>query len=161
MMNTVGNIFSGQVVGETAKTLSERFGKVLQKRQSMTINRNDTSTSISTQMDSLIPQSKISTLTQGMFVGAVADNFDERINQKIFHAEIVVDSAKVKAETAKYQKIPLITDFTDEDGTDRMKEVVQENYERIKAEASQIVADELERIKNDPVLCKLLPETNQ
>ena len=161
VMNTVGNIFSGQVVGETAKTLSERFGKVLQKRQSMTINRNDTSTSISTQMDSLIPQSKISTLTQGMFVGAVADNFDERIDQKIFHAEIVVDSAKVKAETAEYRKIPLITDFTDEDGTDRMKEVVQENYERIKAEASQIVADELERIKNDPVLCKLLPETNQ
>ena len=158
VMNTVGNIFSGQVVGETAKTLSERFGKVLQKRQSITINRNDKSTSISTQMDSLIPQSKISTLTQGMFVGAVADNFDERIDQKIFHAEIVVDSAKVKAETARYQKIPLITDFTDEDGTDRMKEVVQENYERIKAEASQIVAEELERIKNDPVLCKLLPE---
>ena len=158
VMNTVGNIFSGQVVGETAKTLSERFGKVLQKRQSMTINRNDTSTSISTQMDNLIPQSKISTLTQGMFVGAVADNFDERIDQKIFHAEIVVDSAKVKAETAKYRKIPLITDFTDEDGNDRMKEVVQENYERIKAETSQIVAEELERIKNDPVLCKLLPE---
>ncbi len=158
VMNTVGNIFSGQVVGETAKTLSERFGKVLQKRQSMTINRNDTSTSISTQMDSLIPQSKISTLTQGMFVGAVADNFDERIDQKIFHAEIVVDSAKVKAETAKYRKIPLITDFTDEDGNDRMKEVVQENYERIKSETSQIVAEELERIKNDPVLCKLLPE---
>ena len=160
VMNTVGNIFSGQVVGETAKTLSERFGKVLQKRQSMTINRNDTSTSISTQMDSLIPQSKISTLTQGMFVGAVADNFDERIDQKIFHAEIVVDSAKVKAETAEYRKIPLITDFTDEDGIDRMKEVVQENYERIKAETSQIVAEELERIKNDPVLCKLLPEKN-
>lgn len=156
VMNTVGNIFSGQVVGETAKTLSERFGKVLQKRQSMTINRNDTSTSISTQMDSLIPQSKISTLTQGMFVGAVADNFDERIDQKIFHAEIVVDSAKVKAETAEYRKIPLITDFTDEDGNDLMKEVVQENYERIKAETSQIVAEELERIKNDPVLCKLL-----
>ena len=149
VMNTVGNIFSGQVVGETAKTLSERFGKVLQKRQSITINRNDKSTSISTQMDSLIPQSKISTLTQGMFVGAVADNFDEPIDQKIFHAEIVVDSAKVKAETARYQKIPLITDFTDEDGTDRMKEVVQENYERIKAEASQIVAEELERIKQE------------
>lgn len=161
VMNTVGNIFSGQVVGETAKTLSERFGKVLQKRQSMTINRNDTSTSISTQMDSLIPQSKISTLTQGMFVGAVADNFDERIDRKIFHAEIVVDSAKVKAETARYQRIPLITDFTDEDGIDRMKEVVQENYERIKAETSQIVEEELERIKNDPVLCKLLPESNQ
>lgn len=56
VMNTVGNIFSGQVVGDTAKTLSERFGKVLQQRQSMTINRQDKSTSISTQMDSLIPQ---------------------------------------------------------------------------------------------------------
>ena len=44
----------------TAKMLSERFGKVLQKRQSMTINRNDKSTSISTQMDSLIPASKLS-----------------------------------------------------------------------------------------------------
>ena len=86
-MNTVGNIFSGQVVGETAKTLSERFGKILQRRQSITINREDKSTSINTQMESLIPASKISTLTQGMFVGAVADNYDERIEQKIFHCE--------------------------------------------------------------------------
>ena len=96
VMNTVGNIFSGQVVGETAKNLSERFGKILQKRQSITINRNDKSTSINTQMDSLIPASKISGLTQGMFVGSVADTFDERIEQKIFHCEIMVDSAKVK-----------------------------------------------------------------
>ena len=108
IQNTVGNVFSGQVVGETAKTLSERFGKVLQQRQSMTINRNDKSTSISTQMDSLIPASKISNLTQGMFVGAVSDNFDERISQKIFHAEIVVDSAKVSAEMKAYQPIPVI-----------------------------------------------------
>ena len=97
VMNTVGNIFSGQVVGETAKTLSERFGKILQKRQSVTINREDKSTSINTQMESLIPASKISTLTQGMFVGAVADNFNERIEQKIFHCEIVVDVEKVKS----------------------------------------------------------------
>ena len=83
IQNTVGNVFSGQVVGETAKTLSERFGKVLQQRQSMTINHNDKSTSISTQLDSLIPASKISNLTQGMFVGAVSDNFDERIEQRI------------------------------------------------------------------------------
>lgn len=155
VMNTVGNIFSGQVVGETAKTLSERFGKVLQKRQSMTINSNDKSTSISTQMDSLIPQSKISTLSQGMFVGAVADNFDERIEQKIFHAEIVVDVQKVQNESAKYKRIPLIANFMDDEGKDRMREIVQENYERIKYETTQIVNDEIERIKRDPVLCKL------
>jgi hypothetical protein len=158
VMNTVGNIFSGQVVGETAKTLSDRFGKVLQKRQSMTINRNDKSTSISTQMDSLIPPSKISNLTQGMFVGAIADNFDERIEQKIFHCEIVVDNAKVVAETKAYQSIPIITDFTDENGVDRMKEQIQENYNRIKSETKQIVQEELARIKDDPELSKLFPK---
>ncbi|MDR1119729.1 MAG: YWFCY domain-containing protein [Dysgonamonadaceae bacterium] len=158
VMNTVGNIFSGQVVGETAKTLSDRFGKVLQKRQSMTINRNDKSTSISTQMDSLIPASKISNLTQGMFVGAVADNFDERIEQKIFHCEIVIDNAKVAAETKAYQSIPVITDFTDENGIDKMKKQIQLNYNRIKEEAKQIVANELERIKNDPELAHLLQQ---
>ncbi len=158
VMNTVGNIFSGQVVGDTAKTLSERFGKVLQKRQSMTINRNDKSTSISTQMDSLIPPSKISNLTQGMFVGAIADNFDERIEQKIFHCEIVVDNERVAAETKEYKQIPVITNFVDENGVDRMKEMIKANYDRIKAEAKQIVAEELQRIKDDPELCHLLPK---
>ena len=156
VMNTVGNIFSGQVVGETAKTLSERFGKILQKRQSITINREDKSTSINTQMESLIPASKISTLTQGMFVGAVADNFNERIEQKIFHCEIVVDAEKVKREEQAYKPIPVITDFTDADGNDRMKEMIQENYNRIKAEVRQIVADELQRIQSDPELQHLL-----
>lgn len=158
VMNTVGNIFSGQVVGETAKTLSERFGKVLQKRQSITINRNDKSTSINTQMDSLIPPSKISSLTQGMFVGSVADTFDERIEQKIFHCEIVVDAEKVKREEKAYKPIPVITNFTDEDGKDCMKEMIQENYNRIKTDVRQIVADELERIQNDPALAHLLQQ---
>ena len=156
IQNTVGNVFSGQVVGETAKTLSERFGKVLQQRQSMTINRNDKSTSISTQLDSLIPASKISNLTQGMFVGAVSDNFDERIEQKIFHAEIVVDSAKVSAEMKAYQPIPIIAEFTNEDGSDNLKETIEANYKRVKQEVLTLVASEIEKIKNDPELKHLI-----
>ena len=158
IQNTVGNVFSGQVVGETAKSLSERFGKVLQKRQSMTINRNDKSTSISTQLDSLIPASKISTLTQGMFVGSVSDNFDERIEQKIFHAEIVVDNEKVASETKTYQKIPQILSFVDEQGEDRMKEQIESNYRLIKSDILHIVENEIERIKNDPNLQHLVQE---
>ena len=158
IQNTVGNVFSGQVVGETAKTLSERFGKVLQQRQSMTINRNDKSTSISTQLDSLIPASKISNLTQGMFVGAVSDNFDERIEQKIFHAEIVVDSAKVSAEMKAYQPIPIIAEFTNEDGSDNLKETIEANYKRVKQEVLNLVETEVERIKADPELCHLIKE---
>lgn len=156
VMNTVGNIFSGQVVGETAKTLSERFGKVLQKRQSMTINRQDKSTSINTQMDLLIPGSKISNLTQGTFVGAVSDNFDERIEQKIFHAEIVVDNEKVAKETKTYKEIPVITNFVNQAGSNQMKEQIEDNYHRIKEETAGIVTYELERIKNDPELSHLV-----
>ena len=156
VINTVGNIFSGQVVGETAKTLSERFGKVLQKRQSISINRQDVSTSINTQMDSLIPPSKISGLTQGMFVGSVSDNFNERIEQKIFHAEIVVDTEKVKREESRYQKLPIINDFLDADGNDCMKQTIQDNYNQIKEDVKQIVKDELGRIANDENLKHLI-----
>ena len=156
VINTVGNIFSGQVVGETAKTLSERFGKVLQKRQSISINRQDVSTSINTQMDSLIPPSKISGLTQGMFVGSVSDNFTERIEQKIFHAEIVVDTDKVKREESHYQPIPIINDFLDADGNDCMKQTIQDNYNQIKEDVKQIVKDELGRIANDENLKHLI-----
>ena len=158
IQNTVGNVFSGQVVGETAKTLSERFGKVLQQRQSMTINRNDKSTSISTQLDSLIPASKISNLTQGMFVGAVSDNFDERIEQKIFHAEIVVDSTKVSAEMKAYQPIPIIAEFTNEDGSDNLRETIEANYKRVKQEILSLIELEIERIKTNPSLSYLIKE---
>lgn len=156
VINTVGNIFSGQVVGETAKTLSERFGKVLQKRQSISINRQDVSTSINTQMDSLIPPSKISGLTQGMFVGSVSDNFTERIEQKIFHAEIVVDTDKVKREESHYQPIPTINDFKDADGNDCMKQAILDNYNQIKEDVKLIVKDELERIAGDESLKHLI-----
>ncbi|GAB6119986.1 hypothetical protein [Dysgonomonas termitidis] len=81
-----------------------------------------------------------------MFVGAVADNLDERIEQKIFHCEIVADNERVAAETLDYKKMPVISNFIDEQGVHRMKEMIKENYDRIKVESKQIVADELERI---------------
>ena len=156
IQNTVGNIFSGQVLGETAKNLSERFGKVLQQRKSVNMTREDTSTSISTQLDSLIPASKISNLSQGMFVGSVCDSFREKMEQKIFHCEIVVDDARVAAETKAYKPIPVITDFTGGDGKDHMREEIERNYYRIKEEVGGIIQKELRRIENDPNLKHLL-----
>ncbi|MGG7466678.1 conjugal transfer protein MobC [Chryseobacterium arthrosphaerae] len=156
IQNIVGNIFAGQVVGDTAKNLSERFGKIVQKRQSISINRNDTSSSISTQLDSLIPASKISTLSQGMFVGAVADNFGEKIEQKIFHAQIVVDNEKVANETKNYKPIPQIRSFLSETGEDIMEKEIDENYRKIKLDVSIIISNELSRINNDPELSHLI-----
>jgi hypothetical protein len=158
IQNTVGNIFSGQVVGETAKTLSDRFGKVLQRRQSLSINRNDTSTSINTQMDALIPASKIANLSQGMFVGAVSDNFGEKIDQKIFHCEIVVDNERVAAETKAYEKIPVIRDFLDEEGHDILAQQIQRNYDRIKADVIDIIQEEFEEKKDLPGFKELWEE---
>ena len=155
--NLIATARSNKVaVRETAQTLSERFGKILQKRQSISINRQDVSTSINTQLDSLIPASKISNLSQGTFVGSVSDNFGEKIDQKIFHAEIIVDHAKVSAEEKAYKKIPVINTFKDSEGNDIMLQQIQRNYDQIKADAQAIINDEMERIKNDPELCERL-----
>lgn len=124
----------------------------------MTINRNDKSTSISTQLDSLIPASKISTLTQGMFVGSVSDNFDERIEQKIFHAEIVVDNEKVTAETKAYKPIPQILSFMGDSGNDTMKQQIETNYRQVKQDIFNIIEQEMDRIANDPNLQHLVPK---
>lgn len=158
IINTVGNIFSGQVVGDTARTLSERFGKIVQRRESYSVSTESVTTSTSTQLDTLIPPSKISTLTQGVFVGAVADNIDQPIEQKIFHARIEIDNDRLKAETSSYVPIPEISSFVGEDGTDRMEQIVKENYYRIKAEVRDIIRREIARIEKDPQLQKLLPK---
>lgn len=93
-----------------------------------------------------------------MFVGAVSDNFDERIEQKIFHAEIVVDSAKVSAETKAYEPIPVIAEFTNKDGSDRLSETIEANYKSVKSEILTLVKTEIERIKADSQLCHLIKE---
>jgi predicted protein tyrosine phosphatase len=93
-----------------------------------------------------------------MFVGSVSDNFDERIEQKIFHAEIVVDNEKVVSETKAYQKIPEILSFIDQHGEDEMKQEIESNYKRIKSEILNIVVNEMERIKNDLDLQHLVKE---
>lgn len=158
IQNIVGNVIAGQVVGDTARTLSERFGKIVQLRESHSVSNENVTTSTNTQLETLIPASKISNLTQGMFVGSVADNFDERIEQKIFHAEIVIDNDKVKAETAAYVPIPEISSFVGEDGKDHMEEIVKENYYRVKADVAELVRREIARIEADPDLAKLLPK---
>ena len=91
-----------------------------------------------------------------MFVGAVSDNFDERIDQKIFHAEIVVDVAKVSAETKAYQPIPIIADIPNENGSDSLRETIEANYRQVKQEVLSLVDREIERIKNDSQLKSLL-----
>lgn len=134
----VGNIISGQVTGDTAKTLSENFGKIVQDKNSMTINSSDTSTTKSTQLDYAIPAAKIAALSSGEFVGIVADNPEQKIQLKIFHSEIQNNHAAIKREEEGYKPIPVIQKVSIED--------IQENYLRVKEDVLNLISNELSKI---------------
>lgn len=139
IVNITGNIISGQVMGETSKLLSERFGKIMQDRQSVSINRTDTSVSHSKQLDSAIPASKIASLSSGEFVGLIADNPDEKIKLKMFHAEIINDAEKLNEEVNSYRNIPPVSNVT--------QQQVSDNYYQVKMEVKRLIADEVEKLK--------------
>jgi uncharacterized membrane protein YgdD (TMEM256/DUF423 family) len=139
IVNITGNIISGQVMGETSKLLSERFGKIMQDRQSISVNRTDTSISHSKQLDSAIPASKIAALSSGEFVGLVADNPDEKIKLKMFHAEIINDVGKLNEEVSRYKDIPVVSNVT--------QEQVLDNYYQVKMEVKRLIGEEVERLR--------------
>lgn len=148
IMNIAGNIISGQVTGETAKQLSDRFGKIMQDRESLSINRQDTSISRSKQLEAAVPASRISSLSSGEFVGMVADNPDEKIDLKTFHADIINDHAALKKEEEGYKEIPLIRKIDNS--------IVQKNYSQIKQDVQDIYQAEMERLLSDPALMHLV-----
>ncbi|PRY27807.1 type IV secretory system conjugative DNA transfer VirD4/TraG family protein [Spirosoma oryzae] len=154
IFNTVGNVFSGQVVGETAKTLSTRFGKNVQRSQSFNFTERETTTNISTRLDSLIPESVISNLSQGQFVGAVADNFGEVICQKVFNAQLVVDNEMVN-ELKKPEPIPMLPGM-ESITQQQLNDTLQANYELVKRQIRWVIAYELNRIRTDESLKYLL-----
>jgi DNA-binding transcriptional regulator YbjK len=139
IVNITGNIISGQVMGETSKLLSERFGKIMQDRQSVSVNRTDTSISHSKQLDAAIPASKIAALSSGEFVGMVADNPEEKIKLKMFHAEIINDGDKLNAEVAAYKNIPVVSTVT--------QQQVMDNFYQVKMEVKRLIGEEVERLK--------------
>ena len=57
-----------------------------------------------------------------------------------------------------YQPIPIIAEFTNEDGSDNLKETIEANYRKVKQEILPLVDSEIERIKNDSSLQHLIKE---
>ncbi|MFD0795490.1 conjugal transfer protein MobC [Mucilaginibacter litoreus] len=148
IMNIVGNIAAGQVSGDTAKQISERVGKIMQDRESLSINRSDTSISKSKQLEAAVPPSRISSLSSGEFVGMVADNPDCKIELKAFHSEIINDHDALKKEIDGYKEIPLVRKLDNA--------IVQRNYIEIKQDVQRIIQLEMERLLSDPALMHLV-----
>jgi len=155
IMNIVGNIISGQVTGDTAKQLSERFGKIVQERTSKSVNDSGTSISKSTQLDFAIPASKIAALSSGEFVGMVADDPDNKIALKVFHNEIVNDHAAIKHEEENYLPLPKIREVSEDE--------IMANYYKIKDDIKELVKEELaKRMAAQPVQnTEAPPQTGQ
>lgn len=148
IMNVSGNIIAGQVIGDTAKSLSDRIGKIMQERESVSINSNDTSVSKSTQLEAAIPPSKISNLSSGEFVGAVADDPLQKIKLKAFHCAIINDHDAIKNEESLYEELPVIRNID--------QKTIMQNYYQIKKEVQEIITTEMDRIMNNPELTHLL-----
>jgi hypothetical protein len=141
IVNITGNIISGQVTGDTAKKLSERFGKIMQDRESISINRTDTSISKSKQLDYTIPSSKISSLSSSKFVGMVADDPNEKIKLKMFHAEIQNDAEKLNEEAKHYKPIPQFSNVNSQQ--------VMDNYFQIKLDVKTLIEREVKKLKSE------------
>lgn len=148
ILNIVGNVISGQVAGETAKQLSERFGKIMQDQESISINRTDTSISRSKRLELAIPQSKISSLSSGEFVGMVADNPTQKIELKTFCSEIINDHSALSIEQVSYKDLPLISNVN--------QKQVNETYLQIKKDIVDIIHNEMERMLDTPELSDLI-----
>lgn len=127
IFNTVGNIFSGQVNGRTAEELSKSFGREFRRRESQTQSMESESVNVSFQQEELLPVSTIETLSQGVFFGKVADNNDEKIDDKFFCGEIQIDSGKMEQKRAAWKPLPRLTDF----GESKVRQSVFDNPEPV------------------------------
>ena len=148
IMNITGNIISGQVTGDTAKQLSERFGKIMQDRESISINSSDTSISRSRQLEAAVPPSKISSLSSGEFVGMTADDPQCRIHLKTFHCEIVNDHQALGKEEENYKEIPPVRKLDNA--------MIQQNFSQIRRDVQDIIYSEMQRLLQDPALSYLI-----
>lgn len=146
--NVTGNIVCGQVNGDTADMMSKRFGRIMQDRTSLSINRNDTSISKSLQLENAVPPSKISSLSSGEFIGLVADDPNCKIDLKSFYCTIQNDHEALAKEIKGYEEIPAIRNIT--------SKMVERNYEQIRSEVQNIVDEVFEKMKENPCGKKLI-----
>lgn len=127
ILNTCGTVFSGAVNAQSAETLSKMFGKNQQANVSTSYQKSDMSISESNRMEQLVPASKISTLSQGNFVGKVADDFGQPIDKKLFNAYFCVETGEMK------KTLPLPT------GVPVDQEEIVKNFNRIKEDVAELL----------------------
>lgn len=134
IFNTIANKVTGQVAVDTADKFTKAIGKINYKQQSVSINKDDTSKSFSTQRDFVVPPEDIAQFGQGEFAGVLADTFKERLEHKVFRGFVSPDKSDLEEES-----IPMVNPDIDEYS-------LRQNRQRIIKEVNDIVDIEVARL---------------
>ena len=148
LFNLPANLICGQVSGESARLVSERFGKILQDKSTVSTNTRDSSTSQGQQLDLALPASKIATLSSGEFVGITADSPSQPIRLKAFHSRIRIDHQAIEQEEATWDDLPEVRHFS--------PDVEDLNFRQIKTDVRHIVESRLAYMQQHPHLARLI-----
>jgi hypothetical protein len=138
MLNISGNLLCGQVGGETARWVSERFPKILKEKTSVSTNSNDTSINQSTQLEATITPATVAGLSSGEFVGVVADDPGMEMELKGFHAKLVRER---KDGLSGEGKLPIVRVVD--------REVVQKNFKQVKADIERLVGEKYAEVMEE------------
>jgi len=155
IITTNGNIIAGSArAKETLDWLSnDIFGKVVQMKKGVTIDRDKTSINYNENVDSLVPAAKISDLPTGWICGLTARDFTEtktgrdgsmniqeskEFETAKFFCKTNFDMKKIKEEEADYKNYP-IPKYYEFESTDARERVLYANFERINQEVKEMV----------------------
>ena len=137
IITTVGNVVSGSARSkETLEWLSsDIFGKVVQLKKGVTIDRDKTSINLNENMDSLVPASKISDMPTGWVCGQTARDFvqtkvgpngsmniqeSEEFKTSKFFCKTDFDMSEIKKEEQNYIPLPKFYKFKSRDERERI-----------------------------------------
>jgi len=137
--SVVGNVLAGSVRNkETLEWLERLFGKNKQIGESLSIDRNKTSTSLQEKLEPLIPAGKMASLNTGEMVGLIAADVQEvytgKFETSAVNCKVNLSAAELNAEESGYRELPVYYDFAG-----RKEEILRENFMRINSEVDAIV----------------------
>lgn len=161
IITTVGNVISGSArAKETLEWLSnDIFGKVVQLKKGVTIDRDKTSINLNENMDNLVPASKISDLPTGWICGQVARDFvktkvgkngnmniqeSDEFKTSKFYCKTDFDMVQIKKEEADYENYPLPRFYTFKSREERER-ILYRNFVEVGLEVKAMIADVLNK----------------
>ena len=155
IITTVGNVVSGSARSkETLEWLSsDIFGKVVQLKKGVTIDRDKTSINLNENMDSLVPASKISDMATGWICGQTARDFvatktgrggtmkiqeSEEFKTTKFFCKTDFDMTEIKKEEAGYVPLPKFYTFKSKEERER---ILYKNFVQVGQEVKEMIED--------------------